>query len=262
LETAEELGLRRGVSVCLNNMGIVYARTGHFQEAITHYQRALAIDRELGIKEGYANNIGNLGNVYRKMGRFEEAEQCYREALAIALELGHQEGIARQQLNSAALLKDRQEWPAALDAYSESIESYRQFDDPYSLSAALILKAEVCLELGQQEEAAALNQEGLALAESVQRKDYTFNGRVQRAQLAAANGNNQAARQQLREMFDCATETAEVARLHDELWQIGAGETHRQAAIELYQELSEKTPDITYTNRLAALSSVAGGSEE
>jgi predicted ATPase/DNA-binding SARP family transcriptional activator/predicted negative regulator of RcsB-dependent stress response len=257
LQTAEELGLRRGISVCLSNIGIVYWQTGFFEKAIDHYQRALAIDRALGSKEGLSNNTGNLANVYRKMGRFEEADRLINQALEIAQEMGHQEGVARHLKNTADLYKDRRDWEKALDFYDQSVTVYRKFNDPYSLAAALIDKAKASLILDRHLEAAELTREGLALAESVQRHEYIFRGRLQLAQIACAAGDLEKARRQLQELLEHKSKKQELAELYDELWQIDGEECHRQTALDLYRDLSEKTPDVTYKNRLAALSAGA-----
>jgi predicted ATPase/DNA-binding SARP family transcriptional activator len=254
LQTAEDLGLRRGISVCLSNIGIVYWQTGFYDEAIDHYRRALAIDRALNSKEGISNNTGNLANVYRKMGRFDEAEQLNKEALEIAREMGHQEGVARHLKNSADLYKDRREWLKALEFYDRAVTVYRKFDDPYSLSSALIDQALVSLALKRYAEAALLTREGLALAVAVRRKEYILHGRLRMAQIAYAEGQQETAQRQLKGLLNETTQNEEVAALHDQLWQMSGEECHRQAALDLYRELSRKTPDITYKNRLAALS--------
>ena len=60
-----------------NNLGNVYFRGGRMDEAIAHYQQALAIQPR------YALALNNLGNAFLRTGRIEEAVEQYQKALAL-----------------------------------------------------------------------------------------------------------------------------------------------------------------------------------
>ena len=82
--------LYRGV---LGLLGLLYSKTGRYEEAEAMYRKALEILEELS-EENRSTYIGrvagscnNLGLLYDKTGRYEEAESLLREALEIYREL-------------------------------------------------------------------------------------------------------------------------------------------------------------------------------
>lgn len=171
LHTAEELGLRRGVSLCLTNMGIVYKEMGQYDQAGLCYERALHLSQELGLQEGVANNLGNLGTLHRKMGQY-----YYTQALQLSRAIGFREAAARHLGNLAELCKDQHDWAKALSLFAQAIAELRAIGERYSLAELLILQAETLLEVGEQEGVAELLEEGIALAQHVQRKNIIAQG--------------------------------------------------------------------------------------
>ena len=61
---------------------------GQTEQAIEHYQQALAIARETGDRGDEGAWLGNLGNIYADLGQTEQAIEHYQQALAIARETG------------------------------------------------------------------------------------------------------------------------------------------------------------------------------
>lgn len=59
-----------------NNLGNAYRTVGQFDEAIAHYQSAIAI-RE------HASIYANLGSAYRRAGKYSDAMEAYQQALQI-----------------------------------------------------------------------------------------------------------------------------------------------------------------------------------
>ena len=61
------------VATCLNFIGGVYASWGRYEEALAHYQEALAIIRKQGRKADVAACLHNIGWVYHALGKYPEA---------------------------------------------------------------------------------------------------------------------------------------------------------------------------------------------
>ena len=59
-----------------NNLGIIAARQGRTEDAISHFQKALAIDGN------YSVALDNLGNAYRQAKQWNEAKNAFGRALA------------------------------------------------------------------------------------------------------------------------------------------------------------------------------------
>jgi tetratricopeptide (TPR) repeat protein len=78
-----ELGDRYGQAFCLNDLGIVYRRQGHYDRALACQREGLAMRREIGDLHGQAESLRELGVTLRASGRRGEARAHWREALAI-----------------------------------------------------------------------------------------------------------------------------------------------------------------------------------
>src|SRR5690606_33658180 len=53
------IGMTRHEARALNNMGIVFAALGEYEEALAHYKSALKLDQALGDRSGIALKLGN-----------------------------------------------------------------------------------------------------------------------------------------------------------------------------------------------------------
>ena len=87
------------------------------------YEQALAIDREIGDRGDEAHSLGGLGEVYADLGQTAAAIEHYQQALEIGGETGSARLQAEVHLGLARIHLDREEWPEALQA-AESARSH------------------------------------------------------------------------------------------------------------------------------------------
>ena len=92
LRQAQAANERRTEGTLINNIGLVYDDLGRKEEALDHYQQALAIRREVGDRGGEGTTFNNIGSVYNSLGRKQEALDHYQQALAIYREVGDRRG--------------------------------------------------------------------------------------------------------------------------------------------------------------------------
>lgn len=83
----------RSESRVLTGLGHVWEEQGHFQQAITYYQDALALLRTLDDTPAQCRVLGALGRAYTKAGDQHGATECYQAGLALARRLGDQPAI-------------------------------------------------------------------------------------------------------------------------------------------------------------------------
>lgn len=66
------------------NMGIIASTRGNVEEALTHYELALAGFAAVGLTQYLPPLLNNMGMAYAHLGRWDDAETAYAEALAKA----------------------------------------------------------------------------------------------------------------------------------------------------------------------------------
>lgn len=71
---------------------------GEFEEAVRHYEDALAMDKALGVSRKVAMDLMGIGMVRCKQGRREEARRYFRRAMAASEGAGDKVGIERATL--------------------------------------------------------------------------------------------------------------------------------------------------------------------
>jgi tetratricopeptide (TPR) repeat protein len=88
----EELGDKKGASICLNNLGNIAKHRGQLDQAEDYYKRSLTIKEELEDKSGVAFALHNLASLALYKGNFDQAYSNYQRSLAIREERGIQAG--------------------------------------------------------------------------------------------------------------------------------------------------------------------------
>jgi tetratricopeptide (TPR) repeat protein len=83
------VGDRGGEGTTLNNLGRVYDSLRRKEEALDHYQRALAIRREVGNRWGESVSLLNIGLLLDQMGRTREAVTYFERNVALDEAIGH-----------------------------------------------------------------------------------------------------------------------------------------------------------------------------
>lgn len=261
LALARALKHKRGTATSLVNLGVVERLRGRYEAALGTYREGLALARELGEKALEATLLGNTGNVYMDMGRFEQAADFLQRAVAIDRELGNEDGVARHLGNLGDLHKYTAEYGTAAACFDEAQHLLRQSGNKYYLCWVLVAGAEVALaqagdgpdRAGWLAQAAAMNEEGGALAETIGRREYAFSSRILNGRLLVARGGRARARAYLEELLEAAEGPEEEAAVCFALWQVSGEEEARARALARYQALAAEMPKALFRSRVAAL---------
>jgi signal transduction histidine kinase len=83
----EKEGDKEGMSVALNNIGLVYFKLHNDEQALDYYKRAIKIKRETG-SDGLDPMLLNAGLANNGLGRYSEASEIFKEALDICAKKG------------------------------------------------------------------------------------------------------------------------------------------------------------------------------
>jgi tetratricopeptide (TPR) repeat protein len=128
--------------VVLANLGVLDAAQGRGDDALLHYQQALAAQREVGDRRPEALILGNLGFLLADLGRREEALEQLRGALVLARAIGDRRCEANVRGRLGALHAEAGEAEDALTCFREAEALLRVAGERFDLGKLLCQRAE------------------------------------------------------------------------------------------------------------------------
>jgi tetratricopeptide (TPR) repeat protein len=143
------LNLPRLEARALNNMGIVFAALGEFEEALAHYKSALKLDQALGDRSGIALKLGNIGQAYADLGDTDRAEAYLTKALKLAEQTGDGSSTADALISLGQVYLARRQHDQALDLFERGLEIASENRERYQEIRALIYLALTQVEGGR-----------------------------------------------------------------------------------------------------------------
>lgn len=113
--------LNKWVSLCYNDIGILYGDTGLSDSAIYYFQRSINIDSTLFGENSTNNTItyNNLGDTYSSLGAYDEALRCFEKALNISV-------LLDDNLNKAMSLNNIGTIYLYLDKYDDALKLFNE----------------------------------------------------------------------------------------------------------------------------------------
>jgi predicted ATPase/tetratricopeptide (TPR) repeat protein len=236
-------------AIMLQTLGQVERGAGQIQEARTHYEAALAINRELGNRESEGAILGSLGNLYAGQGQGEVARSHYEAALAIHRKVGnrHQEGMTLAHLGTLHNLMGQAE--EAQSHHEAALVIHREMGN--RRVEGVILGYLGCLHLGQgrMEEARAHFEAELAIHREVRFRLYEGVAlgnlgilHAEQGRLREAQSCFEAALAINREVGNRSSEGVVLGDLGDmqaEHGQVAEAQIHLEAALAIHRELAQ-----------------------
>lgn len=258
LENDRTIGNKAGIATALSNLGIVHRNLGEYDQAVECYQRTREIHLEMGDPRGLGIAENNLGNVYKAQGKHQQALKCYQSALAVAEAQGDRRDIAIYTGNIGQI---HHHWthdhPLALKHYNRAIEVLDELQQFYHLSEYLLHRAQLHLDMGHHDDAAAEEKHIMTAAAKAGREDIDFLARILEARLLALS-DPQAAIGRLESLAEQAGD--ENLRTEALYWlALTSGrEPYLGRALQHLRNLYASGPDHDLEVRIATLQKLAG----
>ncbi len=254
LTLAEELGNKLFTTICIGSIGSVWERKGDFDKAMDMFHRDLTLCLELGDKQGQAIANGLIGDLLSLKGEFERSDQYLEKALALSRELNYKKGIAKALNTLGDNWYYRGNLQRALQYYGEAIEQARSMGNRLILGHSLLERGMAELHVGNLPAARMFLEEGRDIALTLGNSELVFAANLLRAQILIAEGNTHEALRQLLQLQPLTRTEREQAGVHYELRRVATQpEVHRQRALELYQNLYQRTPQYLFKIRIDEL---------
>ncbi|MHA1395051.1 MAG: tetratricopeptide repeat protein, partial [Promethearchaeota archaeon] len=166
----KELGNKLGMATQLGNMGLIYDDKGEPDKALEYHQKSYEIDEELGNKLGMASDLGNMGNIYYRKGEPDKALELYQKSYEIAEELGNKLGMATQLGNMGLIYADKGEPDKALELYQKAYEIDEELGNKLGMASDLGNMGLIYASKGEPDKALELYQKAYKIAEELGNK--------------------------------------------------------------------------------------------
>jgi tetratricopeptide (TPR) repeat protein len=107
LETSRLVDDLEGMVRARNNLAVVAAAQGYYDEASEHLSKALELNEQVKSTSERSFTLGNLGSLAYKAGRSQEAERLWREALIVAQTDTQKSGLLLHLTNLGMLMRQQ-----------------------------------------------------------------------------------------------------------------------------------------------------------
>lgn len=150
----------------LSNLGILYTRTGNFQQAVNNYNQALVI-LEKHDPLAYARTLSNLGLCYLAFAQYDEGARKFQQAIEIEKKIKGAEGdLIRTRMNFGRALMLENKLKSARAMLEETLDLSRRRSDRNLRAFTLNNLGQTLLRLRQAEDAEPRLKEALDLHHS------------------------------------------------------------------------------------------------
>ncbi len=164
LKMQEALGNELGTASCVNAIGAVASLRGQYSEALSCYERSLAIRRRHDDVAGMMMSLGNLGRVAANVAltdsdpatRWEQATDWSKEGIELAKRAGDHVQLATLYLTLSLIQSQQGNLRAAIEVAKEALESARVAKSPNTEATALDVLSGYAIKLPDFEEAQSL----------------------------------------------------------------------------------------------------------
>ena len=195
LKIRETLGDQSAIALSLNNIGIIYARTGESDKALDYFNRALELRRNTGAKNRIAATLSNISDVYAERGEYEQALDHQRQVLTLRREVGDRGGEAISLRSLGEILLDSGDYRQARANLDEALRIAEQTGDKGTVGRALLALSRAAREQGRPHDARAYVSRALAIAQDTAGRDLRRRALEEQATVEEQAGNYAAALQ-------------------------------------------------------------------
>jgi diguanylate cyclase (GGDEF)-like protein len=171
LALRERLGDKNAIALSMNNIGIIYDRTGDYDKALDYFQKALELRKNSGAQNRIAATLTNIGDVYLEKREYQKALDAQEEGLMLRKRVGDKEGTAFSLQRLGKIYLEMGRLDLARVNFTDALASAEQTGDKNTQANSLIGLADVARGQGRGREAVQFAGRGLAIAQQASLHD-------------------------------------------------------------------------------------------
>ena len=242
------LGNPKRQADALVGKGLIHEELGRAPEAISCYEKAVALYRELGLSTtDEAVALNNLAFVRSSNGQHTEALETYKKALAAFVENNDARGEATVLSNMGQVQAAFGKYPQALDLLHRALRTHEQIGDKQGQALDLLRLGSVYQAMGSPSFADEKYRAALVLAEKTGRPDTIARTHFLLGRLQESRGDDQAALANYREAMNTVEGmVAQLESREDRQGFLGSKVQMYDALIQLLFKLHRRQPSAGY----------------
>ena len=148
-------------------LGDAHGQLGQTQQALSYYERALALSKEIGDHLGQKRLMTNIGSHYYQLGQLRQAIGSYGQALKMAREQGLPVEEAAPLSGMSLCYSELGDFTRAIDHNLAALRWARESDDPYLEAEQLANQGYLYSQLGDLHRATKSLDAALAISRRV-----------------------------------------------------------------------------------------------
>ncbi|MGE5343525.1 MAG: tetratricopeptide repeat protein [Candidatus Omnitrophota bacterium] len=156
-----------GIAVNLGQIGLLYEVKGKDSDALDYFQKALDIAEKQGDIGSTARLLERSGNIHKRMGHYPEAFDCFQRTLAIHRDANDRKAVAYALEQLGRICDEQTQFSEALDYYRQSIAVKEEIDDRPGIAELVHQMGNVYFVQGNLDEAYPLYQRSLSIKEAL-----------------------------------------------------------------------------------------------
>jgi tetratricopeptide (TPR) repeat protein len=249
LTSSNDLLAKNKMAVAYHQLGIVAEEQRQFEQAITHYQKALQIYEDAGDDYNAAMEYHQLGSVAEEQRQFEQAITHYQKALQIYEDAGDDYNAAMEYHYLGRVAEEQRQFEQAIAYYQKALkigeavgDDYRAADQYHHLGCVAhkqrqfeqaIAYYQKALKIGEDagdDYKAALEYHHLGLIAQEQRQFEQAIAYYQKALKIYKNAGN---------AYKAAMEYHQLGRVAEEQQQFEQAIAYYQKALKIYKDAED-----------------------
>ena len=157
----------KSISTALFNMGAIHDLFGHYDQALSLYDRCLSIDKKIDDRQGEGATLNNISQIYSAKGDYDTALRYLEQSLAITKQIGDRKGEGATLNNISQIHKVRGDYDTALRYLEQSLAIRQQIGDRQGEGTTLNNLATTALAKGDYDTALRYLEQSLAILQQI-----------------------------------------------------------------------------------------------
>ena len=133
----EEIGDKRGASVTMNNMAVIFGHQGNMSKALEYFFKSLKIQEDMQAKAEIPNTIRNIGATYLGQTDTAKAVEYYNKSIKLSEAIGDNVGLAFSLNELGKIFRKQGHLAKALEYYQSSLTISKKLEQKQGIATAL-----------------------------------------------------------------------------------------------------------------------------